>query len=302
MLQDKSWRTDAIVRLFLSVIVCLVAGTFLVTAVHYAAAPGKSPGLFYGVLGGSLVLLGTTLALIRTISGQEEELLLRLALALFCFYGGLMLGAWAGKLAAASMAGPSSVTVVQMIVSALSLQGAVLVLVRPFLREHQTGWGEGFGLGNRWAMAVLLGLLVGFIFLPIGWLLQSGCEQFLRKLHVTADQQQVVQTFRADNALVSRIIFGIITVALVPPAEECFFRGILYPWIKRAGYPRTALWSTSLIFAASHTNLISFVPLALFSVALTLLYERTSNLLAPISAHAFFNAANLVALFLLEAA
>ena len=89
-------------------------------------------------------------------------------------------------------------------------------------------------------------------------------------------------------------------MVLVPPAEESFFRGILYPWIKRAGFPRLALWGTALAFAATHSNLMSFIPLAAFALALTLLYERTGNLLAPIAAHAFFNAANMAKLYFLE--
>ena len=37
-------------------------------------------------------------------------------------------------------------------------------------------------------------------------------------------------------------------------------------------------------------NAPTFVPLFVFALALTWLYERTDNLLAPITAHALFNA------------
>jgi hypothetical protein len=62
------------------------------------------------------------------------------------------------------------------------------------------------------------------------------------------------------------------------------------------GFPRLALWSTSLVFAAIHGNLSAFVPLVVLAVVLALLYEYTDNLLAPITAHATFNAVNLLAL------
>jgi hypothetical protein len=78
------------------------------------------------------------------------------------------------------------------------------------------------------------------------------------------------------------------------------FRGILYPAIKQAGFPRIALWSTVLLFAAVHLNAVTFLPLAVLALILTALYERTDNLLAPITAHALFNALNFVALFLTE--
>jgi membrane protease YdiL (CAAX protease family) len=71
----------------------------------------------------------------------------------------------------------------------------------------------------------------------------------------------------------------------------------LYPAIKRIGFRRLALWGSSLLFAAIHLNFLTFVPLLLLSLGLTLLYENTDNLLAPITAHAFFNTLNFVMFF-----
>ena len=47
-------------------------------------------------------------------------------------------------------------------------------------------------------------------------------------------------------------------------------------------------------------NLVTFVPLAVLELMLTALYERTDNLLAPITAHALFNALNFFTLFLIQ--
>jgi membrane protease YdiL (CAAX protease family) len=76
------------------------------------------------------------------------------------------------------------------------------------------------------------------------------------------------------------------------------FRGILYPAVKQFGYPRLALWSTSLLFAAIHMNAVTFVPLATLALILTALYEWTDNLLAPIAAHVLFNALNFAMLLM----
>jgi len=189
-----------------------------------------------------------------------------------------------------------------MILSALSLQGAFLVLLIPFLREHNVTLTDAFGLKHRWVLAVGLGVLVGCIFLPIGWILQGLSAELMSRLHLAPQQQQVVQTLETDHASAARAVFAVISIVLVPPAEESFFRGILYPWIKRAGYPQLALWGTSLAFAATHLNLMSFLPLTLFAVALAVLYEVTGNLLAPVTAHAAFNAANMVKLYVLDRA
>jgi membrane protease YdiL (CAAX protease family) len=53
----------------------------------------------------------------------------------------------------------------------------------------------------------------------------------------------------------------------------------------------------SALFALIHFDAGTFVPLFIFALALTWLYETTDNLLAPIFAHSLFNAANLAVLF-----
>jgi membrane protease YdiL (CAAX protease family) len=54
----------------------------------------------------------------------------------------------------------------------------------------------------------------------------------------------------------------------------------------------------SLLFALIHLNLAALFPLFVLALAFTWLYEHTDNLLAPIVAHALFNAANLAQVYL----
>ena len=60
------------------------------------------------------------------------------------------------------------------------------------------------------------------------------------------------------------------------------------------------MWGTALLFAAVHMNAVTFVPLAVLALVLTALYERTNNLLAPITAHVLFNALNFATLLVLQ--
>jgi membrane protease YdiL (CAAX protease family) len=119
----------------------------------------------------------------------------------------------------------------------------------------------------------------------------------LPRLHLKPEEQQAVQTLQLASAWVARVALGAVTILLAPVAEEILFRGILYPWIKKEGFPRLALWSSALLFAAVHANLMTFLPLLVLAIALTLLYEKTDNLLAPITAHAVFNGMNFMALY-----
>jgi membrane protease YdiL (CAAX protease family) len=91
-----------------------------------------------------------------------------------------------------------------------------------------------------------------------------------------------------------KIVFGTAAILLAPLAEESIFRGILYPVVKQMGYPSVALYGSSLLFAASHFNIMTFLPLFLLALVLVWLLETTDTLIAPIVAHASFNAANFV--------
>jgi len=85
---------------------------------------------------------------------------------------------------------------------------------------------------------------------------------------------------------------GLLAIVVAPFVEELVFRGLIYPTLKQNGFPGLALWGTSILFAAIHSNLMILLPLTFLAVVLTLLYETTDNLLAPIAAHSLFNFVN----------
>jgi membrane protease YdiL (CAAX protease family) len=229
----------------------------------------------------------------------KAEPIIRLILSLLvCFSVGSVVVAIMHRGAAAR---PLSIQ--QMVVAALSFQGAALVLVARFLREHGTTWREGFGLRLQWHRALLFGFICASLFLPVGWALQwlsADIMLHLPKLHLKPEEQQAVQTLQTAVTWQHRLVLGLITILLAPVAEEVLFRGILYPWVKQAGFPRLALWGTAILFAAIHFNLATFIPLAALALMLAILYDRMDNLLAPITAHALFNAANFAMLYSLQ--
>jgi membrane protease YdiL (CAAX protease family) len=107
-----------------------------------------------------------------------------------------------------------------------------------------------------------------------------------------------------ENAQSPWVILYLALFAIVaaPVAEEFIFRGVLYPFLKRVGFPRLAWVGVSFVFALIHFDAATFAPLFVLAIVLTWLYERTDNLLAPIAAHSLFNAANFVMFFLTDSA
>jgi membrane protease YdiL (CAAX protease family) len=294
MLSAKPWKAEAVARLILSVVVSVFAGSVLVIAFQAAGEPHGPDVKALLMASAAFIFLGGTLFLIRG-HWKTENFVFRAALLLFCFYAAIFLGAWAQKRTGATEHG-----VVQMLVGTISFQGTALLWIWLFLREHETGWAAGFGFSNQWFRAVLLGIIAAAIYLPIGHELQSASFELLLRFHMKPEAQVAVQSMQKAVTVTHRLALGFITVFLVPPAEEVLFRGILYPWVKQAGFPRLALWGTSLLFGAIHFYLVGFVPLAVLALGLTLLYEWTGNLLAPITAHALFNAWGFVTLYRVE--
>jgi membrane protease YdiL (CAAX protease family) len=292
-------------RLLLSVFVCYVAGSLVLCLMRYAGAGAKAGYGVYILAGAALVCFGATLAGLHKPWKLEDMLRRRSVPSLSyyvalmaCFYAGILFGALGLRLAGSL--GSAVPTTGQLVVTSLSFHGAALVFIWCFLREHRTDAPEAFGFANNWPHALLFGLMLASAFLPLGWGLQWLSAQVMT--HVTflpfsPEEQLSVQTLRAAGSLGQRLVLGVVTIALAPVAEELLFRGILFPWIKQAGFPRLALWGTSLVFALMHLNAASFVPLFVLAVALALLYERMDNLLAPMAAHALFNGLNFMMLF-----
>jgi membrane protease YdiL (CAAX protease family) len=182
----------------------------------------------------------------------------------------------------------------------LTMQGAALVLAHRFLRQHAITWRQFLGLHRPDVPAILLrAVLVALLAVPMAHVLKALADTIFTALRSEPpDLQPAIQTLHISQTLGRRILLSFFAMVLAPVAEEVIFRGILYAAVKELGHPRLALFGTSIVFAAIHQSWVAFVPLTFFALVLTLLYERTQSLLAPIVAHAGFNAVNLLGFFL----
>lgn len=181
---------------------------------------------------------------------------------------------------------------VALLVNLTVLQLGVLICVRVFLRAGQMTWREAFGLDRNRGASVGLALLVVLPVTPLVMLLQHLSARLMTTVQVRPQTQEVVQTLERTVGWDERLFFGLMAIVLAPLVEEILFRGILYRAIRERGRPRLALWGTSLLFAFTHANVMTFLPLTFLALVLAWLYERTGNLLASIAGHATFNAIN----------
>ena len=219
---------------------------------------------------------------------------LRLVLGVFlCLCGGSLLVA----LARGPVDPKAPPSVARILISALTFQGAAIVLTWRFLREHQTGWQAGFGFSNESLKAIGWGVLFVGLFLPLGWGLQMASIKAMNLFGWEYSEQLALVALRNSGSPAQLIVLGIVTILLAPLAEELLFRGVLYPAVKQFGFPRIAFWGTAALFGAIHLSLAIFLPLTVLALLLNWLYEKTDNLLAPIAAHVTFNAINFTLFF-----
>jgi membrane protease YdiL (CAAX protease family) len=228
---------------------------------------------------------------------QGEAVIQFCGAQLLCFFLGLLIAGGLQKAGWAAFQPPDGYGAV--LLGTLGFQGATWVLIPIFLRRHQAGWREELGLGRRYLpRTLLLAGLMTVAVLPVAWGLQIISGAVLTHIGWPPEEQLVVTLLTNAKLWWMQIYLGVFAVVLAPVAEEFIFRGLLYPFVKQLGYPRTGLVGVSLAFALIHDDAAAFMSLFVLALALTWLYEKTDNLLAPIMAHAMFNAANLVLLLL----
>ncbi|PWU17696.1 MAG: hypothetical protein C5B50_10775 [Verrucomicrobia bacterium] len=299
MLSPKPWKLETMMRLMLSLMLCYFVGILTLCLTHFISAHGRPTLKLCLLFAGAVVLLGTAMVRVWT-SFTFEKALLHLATLWVSLLLGFLLAAWVTKITGLP---PPTPSFTQTIIGVVSLQGATLVLMIPVLRQNRISWNDAFGFSANPLRASLLGITIGSIFTPLGYTIKAWCIwviTHLPVLHLQPEEQVPVQVLQTASSTMEIVALGVITILIAPMAEEILFRGILYPWIRQAGFPRVALWGTSLLFAAIHGNMAAFLPLLILAVVLAILYEQTNNLLAPILAHSLFNVLGFVGAYVSE--
>jgi membrane protease YdiL (CAAX protease family) len=293
VLTEKYWRFEAIARLFGAIFICMFAGS-LVVGVCQQFPVHAADKRFLLMAATALVCLAGSLVLLRH-KWPREKLVTRIAYFLVLFYAGIVLGMLAQK-----DIGGIRPSTLQMFVGTISIQGAALVFAVVFVHEHGVTLDKAFGFSLEPTRALTFGFLAACFFLPLAMAMQWGSIQILEHLPwrgFKPEEQEAVQALRTAVSWPERFGLGVVTIVLAPIAEEILFRGIIYPAVKMAGFPRLALWGTSVLFALIHFNVAIFVPLVVLAICLTVLYEKTGNLLSSITTHALFNAVNFTLLY-----
>ena len=121
----------------------------------------------------------------------------------------------------------------------------------------------------------------------------------LAALGLTSTQAQALAPdgFSWVGAIGNTILVGV----LVPIAEEVFFRGVLYRWLRDKWGVAVGVVVSGIVFGAAHFEPATVVPAILLGMALALVYEKSKSLWPSILIHALNNLSAVILLYALLA-
>ena len=190
--------------------------------------------------------------------------------------------------------GPQTQTAIgNLFVQTVTYLVGIAVLLGLVLGRRHANLGD---LG--WRMPRLRWIPVALVAAAISLLALGGLLDLLQALFPHVQNAQVPEVQAEYGHALS---FAIPAVAVVAPlAEETFFRGFIYTWMRRHLRVPVAAILSGCFFAAAHlsygvqSELLIGLPLALLGVVLALLYEYSGSLVPGVIVHAVFNLVNII--------
>lgn len=187
----------------------------------------------------------------------------------------------------------------------------VIDLTALFFMVHFVRQKEGAGrlvFGVRapegWLREIFMGVKAYFAIIPAFLFILVLLLLFISRWAYEPPPHPLVGVFvqEAERAPWIVIYSLILACAVGPIVEEVFFRGFLYPVLRKSIGIRWAMAVTAALFALIHENLFSFLPIFVLGLALAYLYEKRGNLLACIALHIFHNTIFITYFFLIKEA
>lgn len=177
----------------------------------------------------------------------------------------------------------------------VALYGALLAGIAAGILAGRKGFASVGLVGTTWRWVLIgvgfafLSRLLTFVLVPI-YILLTG--------DATNPQRGLFRDF-LDSSALQLTLFALAIGLLAPFAEELFFRGLLFGWLRRWGFWLAALASAGLFGLAHGVNVVLPASFAL-GLLNAIAYERSGSIWPAVVSHATFNATSLLALLALS--
>lgn len=156
------------------------------------------------------------------------------------------------------------------------------------------GWILFRGRAGRWdpsklPAAVGTALRSYLMAVPALILVLMAVSMVLNLLKIEPAPQPIFTMYLSEERTAVVRVLLLLAVMAGPVAEELFFRGLLYGWLRRRVGIRKGLVISALFFALLHMDAVAFFPILGLGLLFGWVYERTGSLAAPIAIHVFHN-------------
>jgi len=190
-----------------------------------------------------------------------------------------------------SSTGAACTVVGSQLVECLAIgAGVALVFIAHGVQPHR------LGLRRASPTSLWIGLVLGLLCVPVVGLVATGVRLLLGE-PITNPQLMGIAPGLASvpAAVATTVLVGL----AVPFAEEVFFRGVVFPWLRaHAGFATSALLS-SAAFGAMHLDWSIAAGTFVLGLAAAWTYERSGSIWPAVTVHATNNSVVLIALLTL---
>lgn len=171
-----------------------------------------------------------------------------------------------------------------ILISLISSSFALTTGIAYGLRRKRWGWGK-VGMRTVSPLWVIGGLIVGMLYIPINLAINQAVLQALG-IEITTDLIDNPLSINASTDPIFGLLLLLFAGILIPFAEEIFFRGVVFAWMRdRWGLPVGVIVS-SIVFGVLHVNLGSVAAITLLGVLCALAYQRSGSIWVAVALHA----------------
>ncbi|NMA02670.1 MAG: CPBP family intramembrane metalloprotease [Clostridia bacterium] len=175
----------------------------------------------------------------------------------------------------------------QLLLSSIIQTGLFLSLILFIVKLVHGQDLKALGLvRNRLGYWLKIGLLNGIV-LFISVVFLGALINYLVPIEV--DPQPITEIILKAETSWEIFIPFLVTAIFAPISEELYFRGLLYPALRRRIGVKWGIIVTSLIFGGLHYDLVRMIPLVFGGIWLNWLYEKSGTIYAPMMAHSAWN-------------
>lgn len=181
------------------------------------------------------------------------------------------------------------------VTNALAFHLVAILAAAVVIARSGLSWEDAFGVRRRALIRQAgQGIVCYVAALPVFTGVSIAYGILLESLGFEVSPQEVVNVLMTTLSTRLFALHLILAILVAPVAEEILFRGMALPLVAKKWGMGPAVAAVSVLFAAVHLHLPSFLPLLVLGIALSVAYVFTGNIAAPMVMHMMFNGVNIV--------